>query len=143
MNLTTNPRTGSSARRGRFVILIHERPDGEVHYDLLLGLPGETGCYTWRFLRPPARRAEPCRRIFDHPLRFLSYEGPLREGRGRVRRYDAGECLLLGDPERGLVLTLQGKEVTGTFRLTRTSESAPSDSEHRGQEGDYLWHPKG
>ncbi len=132
---------GDSEKRCRFVILAHERPDGAVHYDLLIesvGAGREGVCFTWSFAEPPADREQRCRRIFDHPSRFLTYEGPLREGLGRVHRHDAGTCQLDGDPDETLVLTLTGDPIIGTFRLRRLSrdQDAPGTTE-----GDYAWQP--
>jgi hypothetical protein len=58
-------------------------------------------------------------RIFDHPLRFLTYEGPVQKGAGRVRIVDAGtyEC-----PDRSadvLALELNGTILKGVFALIR------------------------
>ena len=149
-------------KRRHFVILLHEPAGGrgEVHYDLLIESPGSaTGpgegvCLTWSFARPPARRPQRCRRIFDHPSRFLTYEGPLREGLGRVHRHDAGTCQLNGDPDETLVLTLTGDTISGTFGLQRLSADPRTglrppkgfspqagrtrEPTHR---GDYLWRP--
>ncbi len=129
----------------RFVILAHEHPDGAVHYDLLIesvGAGREGVCFTWSFAKPPAYREQRCRRIFDHPSRFLTYEGPLREGLGRVNRQDAGTCSLDGDPDRSLVLTLTGDTITGAFRLRRLSGSRDTDdATDRRHEGDYSWQP--
>ncbi len=129
----------------RFVILAHQRPDGDVHYDLLVesvGAGREGVCFTWSFAKPPADREQRCRRIFDHPSRFLTYEGPLREGLGRVNRQDAGTCSLDGDPDRSLVLTLSGDTITGAFRLRRISEGEQADdTTGRPYEGEYGWQP--
>ena len=168
----SSPQVPAKDRR-RFVILAHERPDGDVHYDLLVestdaadrarGSAAEASgreppeaaesaeagparrkslCFTWSFAEPPAHRQQRCRRIFDHPGRFLTYEGPLREGRGRVRRYDAGTCLLEGHPAQDVVLALAGATVTGAFRLHRVSEAGPTDERaDPPDEGEYLWQP--
>jgi len=134
-----------SEKRRRFVILAHEHPDGAVHYDLLvesLGAAGEGVCFTWSFAEPPAGRGQRCRRIFDHPSRFLTYEGPLREGLGRVSRRDGGTCQLAGDPDETLVLTLTGDTIMGTFRLRRLPASGDTDeATDRRHEGDYSWEP--
>ena len=139
-----NPDPGSEERRP-FVVLVHERPDGEVHYDLLIAWSdagAEGTCLTWSFVEPPAEREQQCRRIFDHPRRFLTYEGPLREGLGRVTRHDAGTCQLEGDPDETLVLTLTGATIAGTFRLRRLSASRDTnDAADRQPEGEYSWQP--
>jgi len=136
---------GDSEERRRFVILAHEHPDGAVHYDLLIesvGAGRERVCFTWSFAEPPAGRGQRCRRIFDHPGRFLTYEGPLREGLGRVNRQDAGTCQLDGDPDETLVLTLTGATIIGTFRLRRLPGSRGTDeATDRQHEGDYSWQP--
>ena len=119
----------------RFVILAHEEPDGSLHYDLMLQAPGEQ-LWTWSFARPPGGEEASCQRLFDHPDRFLTYEGPLREGRGRVQRYDIGSCLVTGDPADTLLLSLRGRKVTGTFRL-RVASEAQKPTDKRG----YLWQP--
>jgi hypothetical protein len=131
-----------------FAILRHERPGSDAHYDLLLqgaeapGQPGEARCFTWSFARPPGRKAVRCRRIFDHPSRFLTYEGPLREGQGRVSRHDAGSCSVEGDPGRGLLLTFLGRRLSGSFRLTLVPERpGAGTAQGRADGGEYLWQP--
>jgi hypothetical protein len=144
--LSAGGRGGRRPRTLAFAVLLHERPGSEAHYDLLLqgteapGKAGEALCFTWSFARPPGRKAVRCRRIFDHPSRFLSYEGPLREGQGRVCRHDGGTCTVEGDPGRGLLLTFLGRGLSGRFRLTPLSER-PGAGTARGRagEGEYLW----
>jgi len=139
-----NPEAGSEERRP-FVVLAHEHPDGAVHYDLLIesvGAGREGVCFTWSFAEPPADREQRCRRIFDHPRRFLTYEGPLREALGRVTRHDAGTCQLEGDPDETLVLMLTGDTISGRFRLLRLSGGRDTnDATDRQPEGEYSWQP--
>ena len=72
----------------QFVVLDHDWP--EPHHDLLLEngasllalrlpkWPGESACV-------------PVRRLFDHRLIYLTYEGQISGGRGTVRRQLAGQ----------------------------------------------------
>lgn len=71
----------------RFVILEH-RWNG-VHWDLML----EAGdvLRTWAIDRALAPGADlPARRLPDHRLAYLDYEGPVSGDRGTVRRVDQG-----------------------------------------------------
>lgn len=73
----------------RFVILHHDHPRG-IHWDLML----EDGpiLATWELPRMPEIGAEfEVRRLFDHGIHFLEYEGPLSADRGRVVRVAQGE----------------------------------------------------
>ena len=103
----------------RFVILHHTSIAGE-HWDLMLEHGGVL--LTWQLPQDPG--AADClsltaRRIFDHPLRFLTYEGPLRRAPGQVRRVEAGELELhLVDAEQ-VGFTLHGSRLRGRFELRR------------------------
>ena len=73
----------------RFVLLYHDHPRGE-HWDLML----EDGpiLATWEFPKMPeiGDRFE-AKRLFDHGLHFLEYEGPISDDRGHVVRVAKGE----------------------------------------------------
>jgi hypothetical protein len=58
-------------------------------------------------------------RIFDHPLRFLTYEGGLSEGKGSVQFADIGTYRILSDTENLRRLLLNGEIMHGTATLTR------------------------
>ena len=78
----------------RFVVQEHTTPEG-VHWDLML----EKGdvLTTFRLEQPPRAalgRAVRAVKIFDHPPRFLTYEGPVQKGTGSVRIVDRGTCCL-------------------------------------------------
>ncbi len=94
---------------------------------------------TWQLLTEP-RGAESlpirARRIGDHRLAYLTYEGPLSGGRGHVRRIDAGtvefhevtpdritackQAVPVGKPT--LSVTLDGSRLAGRFVLGRDGD---------------------
>lgn len=107
----------------RFVIQEHTTAEG-THWDLML----EQGdvLTTFRLEEMPAAipaRAVRAEKIFDHPLRFLTYEGPVQQGTGRVRIVDRGIYRLLAPPDQMIVLALDGHVLQGDFTLTRMHET--------------------
>ena len=80
----------------RYVILHHTGTTPE-HYDLMLQLPGIDLLPTWRILPPPGTwRDQPpaTERLADHRPAYLTYEGPISDNRGQVRRVGEGEGFL-------------------------------------------------
>lgn len=101
----------------RFVVQEHTMPDG-VHWDLML----EKGdaLITFRLEQPPQvaqDRLVRAAKIFDHPLRFLTYEGPVQKGTGKVRIVDRGTCEQT-EGEDSITMELQGDVLRGSFTLT-------------------------
>ena len=75
---------------------------------------------TYRLNKAPKDAAEwPAEavRIADHPLRFLSYQGPVNEGRGNVQIADSGTYEIISDEENRLELILNGEILNGRFEL--------------------------
>jgi len=106
----------------RFVVQEHTTPSG-VHWDLML----EYGdiLMTFRLEIPPQEvLGDPVRavKIFDHPLRFLSYEGPVQQGTGRVRIVDRGTCRLNDQKEDRLTFELSGAVLRGNYTLSRDED---------------------
>ena len=107
----------------RFVILRHERPEGE-HYDLML----EAGdvLKTWAIGRKPQAGVEmACDALPDHRLAYLDYEGPISGGRGSVSRWDWGTFRIEQQSETLWTVALQGEKLVGRMTLCR---SAPDSS---------------
>lgn len=100
----------------RFVILEHDHPF--PHRDLMLEAGGVLR--TWRLVGDPLSAqpimAEP---LGDHRIGYLTYEGPVSGGRGRVVRWDAGEYRIAAESLDELVVDLRGGKCRGQFRLTR------------------------
>ncbi len=113
-----------------FVLLEHQAPGG-VHWDFMLEVPGRPSLATWRLAANPLARAGRAGRvgrvgetgplaaepIFDHPRRFLNYEGPLRGGKGRVRRLERGEARVRHFGRTELVAVLEGRHLRGELRI--------------------------
>jgi hypothetical protein len=119
----------------RFVIQEHSAcggPEG-VHWDLMLESASGGSLTTFRLPAGASDRSVVlAERIFDHPLRFLWYEGPVQNGTGRVRIVDRGtwsaadttQASASGGPEADAIhLVFDGAVLHGAFALTRISET--------------------
>lgn len=107
----------------QFVIQEHTTAEG-IHWDFML--EEDDALTTFRLEEMPTTnpgatvRAE---KIFDHPLRFLTYEGPVQQGTGRVRIVDRGTYRLLASTDRTIVMALDGATLQGHFSLTQMDQT--------------------
>lgn len=100
-----------------FVVQEHTTAEG-VHWDFML----EQGkvLKTFRLEEPPQRALREAVRaipIFDHALRFLTYEGPVQNGAGSVKIVDRGQCRLQDRLDNRWVMELYGAVLAGCFVL--------------------------
>jgi hypothetical protein len=103
----------------RFVVQEHTTPQG-VHWDLMIE-QGDT-LTTFRLAESPENATDhtvEAVRIADHALRFLTYEGPVQKGTGKVRIVDRGDHAISEEREDAISLELHGVVLTGRFTLTR------------------------
>ncbi len=80
---------------------------------------------TYRLELPPEKLSQQtttATKIFDHPLKFLSYEGSVNKGKGSVKIADAGTYQLLSGSEHRKELQLDGKILKGRFTLTHIED---------------------
>ena len=83
----------------RYVVLHHTGYPGQPdHFDLMLAVDDAGPLRTWRLIRWPAEVGDAAEPIHDHRRRYLTYEGPISGGRGKVRRVAAGGADILADP---------------------------------------------
>jgi bifunctional non-homologous end joining protein LigD len=106
---------------GKFVIQKHTRGK-DIHWDLML----ETGeaLETYRSTLPPeklTKETSPAVKIFEHPLKFLTYEGSVNQGRGNVEIADRGTYHVICREPDCVNLELTGQVLTGRFILSRTA----------------------
>ncbi len=114
-----------------FVLLEHDirneaargrRPGaGEVHWDLLIEVPGQERLATWRLAKNPieAPAEIAAERIADHRRVYLEYEGELSGGRGAVRRLDRGASVLEEYSEHEVTADLEGEHLRGRYEIVR------------------------
>jgi hypothetical protein len=100
----------------KFVVQRHERQNQPTHWDLML----EAGVFleTYRIGKPPEQwGSEPIEavRIFDHPLKFLTYEGGVNKGKGSVKIADQGTYRVVSQNENQLILEFTGVILKGEF----------------------------
>ena len=98
------------------VLLLHEKPDGTRHYDWMLKVEG---------CADPARPLATFRvgeridlvegrfegeRIGDHREKYLTFEGDIGQGRGRVRRMARGRAVIesITGTDLAVVVTWEG-----------------------------------
>ena len=111
----------------RFVVLQHDPAAGSpepVHWDLMLEQEGVL--LTWALTLPPdAGGVVTARKLPDHRLEYLDYEGEISGGRGSVTRWDRGTCALEEVHDERVVVRLDGARLRGEARLER-GESEPA-----------------
>ena len=104
----------------RCVVLRHES-HGETHFDLMI----EAGAAlaTWQFASSPAQLAAggalSCRRLADHRVAYLDYDGPVGGDRGHVTREDSGSCTVMSQTDAVWQLDLHGQTMRGSYTLVR------------------------
>jgi bifunctional non-homologous end joining protein LigD len=102
----------------RFVIQRHTRDGERPHWDLML--ENGTVLETYRVCLPPEDwgvKLAKAVKIFDHPLKFLSYEGSVNKGKGRVKIADCGAYRLIEKDETQQRISFAGKLLKGEFQL--------------------------
>lgn len=111
-----------NAQAKKFVIQEHTTADS-VHWDLMLE-SGDT-LLTWRLDKNPAEidNTSEAVKIFDHPLKFLTYEGPVNEGKGRVQIADTGTYKVMHENDERIELDLFGRILKGKFTLTHVKDA--------------------
>ena len=107
----------------RFVIQEHTT-DADVHWDFML----EWGkiLRTYRFDKAPEEilhRAANAVKIFNHSLKFLTYEGPVNKGRGSVRIIESGTYKIIHQEHNHIELKLNGQVLKGKFTLTHIEDN--------------------
>jgi hypothetical protein len=110
----------------RFVVHKHTQ-EGQTHWDLMLEWGDKLK--TWRLENPPEKLAAQKNKaipIFDHDKKFLTYQGPVNNGKGTVEIVDEGKLKITSEKDgiMGIMeLDIQGKILNGNFTLVRTQNN--------------------
>ena len=106
-----------------FVIQRHIKT-GNLHWDLMLEAGGVLE--TYRLEVPPENLTNqtcPATRIFDHQLKFLTYEGSVNKGKDTVEIAERGTCQLLCESEYKKEFQFEGKILKGRFSLIHIKDN--------------------
>jgi bifunctional non-homologous end joining protein LigD len=106
----------------RFVVQEHKK-ESEMHWDLML--EADEILQTYRLEIEPYKlisQQSMAVRIFDHPLKFLTYEGSVNKGKGSVRIVESGTYEVLSEEKENIKLILHGQILEGTLVFTRINE---------------------
>ena len=100
----------------QFCVQQHFRANNGVHWDLML----EAGdvLETYRLETKPEKlliKPTIAVRIFDHRLKYLTFEGDLSDDRGSVKIADAGEYNIISESEYRKELEFIGRVLIGKF----------------------------
>ena len=106
----------------RFVVQEH-RKDQNVHWDLML----EEGEHlaTWQTPAPPIRWSGiplTCQKIFDHRLKYRTYEGPVSDNRGEVHIIAAGTYQPVQISDDQWQVRLESDSISGLLGLRKIRE---------------------
>jgi hypothetical protein len=109
----------------RFVIQQHDRQGEPRHWDLMLEQGDDLK--TFRLDIPPDQLLiQPAKAIpiTDHSLRFLTYEGSVNKGLGRVEITERGTYKTFAQGNDSWELELDGQILKGRFSLTRSTSDS-------------------
>lgn len=94
----------------RYAILRHEGV-AEPHFDLLFETEAGSALESWRSAAWPIDRPTGLTRLPEHRREYLSYEGPVSGGRGRVRQVEGGTCERVDSPGQVLITLGSGQRL--------------------------------
>ena len=107
----------------RFVIHEHSTNDGS-HWDLML--ESKNTLQTFRLdthprqiLQAPAN----AEKIHDHPVKFLTYQGPVQNGKANIKIVDSGTYNIVHQTNEKFELHLAGQTLSGKFNLTLLTDN--------------------
>jgi hypothetical protein len=101
-----------------FVIQKHTHTNNPAHWDLMLR-QGDT-LVTWRISVPPEQMSVvpiEAEKISDHPLKFLTYQGTVNNGKGNVEIADTGTYELIERTPDKIKISIAGRIINGVMEL--------------------------
>jgi bifunctional non-homologous end joining protein LigD len=110
-------------KQKKYVVQKHRKQSDPVHWDLMM--ENGTVLETYRLAAPPEKWGEKvieAVKIFDHPLKFLSYEGTVNKGKGRVEIADCGTYCLIKRNKNQQQVSFSGEILKGEFQLCLIKE---------------------
>jgi hypothetical protein len=110
-------------KNANYVILKHTTPK-DTHWDFMLENEGVLS--TWRIPIPPNElKTSPAEaeKIFDHPIKFLTYQGPVNKATGNVTTADKGTYKIISQTPKKLQIKIKAKILNGTYALQQITNN--------------------
>jgi len=105
-------------------VILHHTGYGEAHYDLMVQ-NGDV-LATWQAPVDPTSLAVgqsvALEKLPDHRLAYLTYEGPIRGGRGSVRRIEGGQADVIERTDSRWHVRLAGEQGSVEMELKAAGE---------------------
>jgi len=95
-------------------------PGRSSHFDLMLEKDGRLTTFELLQLPIPGERF-PVRRLAEHRIDYLDYEGPVSGDRGHVTKWTAGHYLTFAETEEKWVVALHSPRLAARLVLLRPS----------------------
>jgi hypothetical protein len=112
-----------NSRNKHFVIQEHSTDDN-THWDLMLET--ENTLQTFRLDTSPRQilyKPAHAQKIHDHPIKFLTYQGPVQNGNANVKIVDSGTYTVLHRTNEKIEMHFTGEILNGRFALTLLSNN--------------------
>lgn len=116
---------------GHPLFVIQRHAATNLHYDFRLEMNGVLK--SWAIPKEPPLEVGVKRLAIqtdDHPLDYAKFEGTIPEGQygaGDVEIWDSGTYIPLKVQEQEIIVTLQGKKLSGNYVLIRTKYGKTKD----------------
>jgi len=107
----------------QFVILKHTNTK-DTHFDFMLETSDHLS--TWRIDIPPNElktKTAKAEKIFDHPKKFLTYQGPVNKGTANVTTADKGTYSIISQTPEMMQIQIKAIILNGTYALTKKIEN--------------------
>ena len=107
----------------KFVVQKHTH-QGSVHWDFML--EKQDFLQTYRLDKSPEQilqKGAKAEQIFDHSLKFLTYQGPVNQGRGSVSIVESGTYQVGKESDNLIELHLTGQILKGKFIIQHLAEN--------------------
>ncbi len=123
---TTEPTPSIAAGSGSSFVL-HRHHATRLHYDLRLERDGVLKSWAVPKGLPPRPGIKRLAvSVEDHPLEYINFEGTIPKGQyggGEVWIYGQGKYEITREKKDGFYFSLQGREISGEYRMHRTRDN--------------------
>ncbi len=102
-------------------VVLHHTGIPKAHYDLMLETAPGSELATWRVKQWPLVGGSQLTELPNHRRKYLTFEGELSGGRGRVLAVTRGQCTIDARSGDDLLVRLETNQLTQEITLRRVN----------------------